>query len=193
MLNDLNLNELKNLLFAQRSATVFAILDGAMIPDLSAALDAAKAQSFCLYRGRLEPEMAAVAPYLVLLHHNAPFTDWVLSNGWGRRWGMFGGSAHGMVELRKHFRMLAMVSDHAGKLYYFRFYDPAVSRNYLSKVTAKEAADFFGPVQWFFVEDAEHGMARRFFLVDNALHDDRIAVVQPRERLEVISWKLESR
>jgi hypothetical protein len=187
------LNDLKDHLFAQRSATVFAILDGAMIPELPAALEAGNEEYFCLYRGRLEPEMAAVAPYLALLHPGAPFTDWVLSNVWGRRRGMFGGSNDGMPELRKHFRRLAMVSDQEGKLYYFRFYDPAVLRNYLSRVTAKEAADLFGPVQWFFVEDAEPGMARRFFLVDNALRDDRIAVVQPRERLEVMSWKLESR
>lgn len=193
MSSDPKLNHLKTHLFEREAAMVFAILDGAMIPDLVAALEAGNQEYFCLYRGALEPEMAAVAPYLASLHRDAPFTGWVLSNVWGRRRGMFGGSAEGVPELRKHFRRLAMVSDQEGKLYYFRFYDPAVLRNYLPRVSAKEAADFFGPAQWFFVEDAEPGMAKNLFLVDNALREDRISVVQPCERLEVISWKSESR
>lgn len=191
MLNDLKPADLKNHLFAKGAATVFVVLDGAMTPDLPAVLTSADAEHFCLYRGRLEPEMAAVAPYLASLHPDSPFTEWVLSNCWGRRRGMFGASHAGMSELRMHFRRFAMVSDQAGKLYYFRFYDPSVLRNYLPKANAKEVTDIFGPVQWFFMEDVDPRMARRFFLVDNALCEDRIPVVQPRERLEVISWKSE--
>ena len=43
----------------------------------------------CLYRGELQPDMAEVAPYLVKLDRDAPFTDWVLDRGWGNHWGVF--------------------------------------------------------------------------------------------------------
>ncbi|HBA86853.1 MAG TPA: DUF4123 domain-containing protein [Geobacter sp.] len=185
------LNDLKAHLFSEEPTTVFAILDGAMVPGLPAHLNSFSPEYICLYRGPLEPDMAQVAPYLALLDRNAAFTDWVLTNGWGRRWGIFGTTKAGLPELRKHFRKFVQVSDASGKVYYFRFYDPAVLRNYLPKCSVEELKELFGPVQWYWMEEVEPRNGRRFLLVDNALREDRISIVQPHERLGEVSWKLE--
>lgn len=53
--------------------------------------------------------------------------------------------------------------------------------------------ELFGPVQWYWMEEVEPRTARKFLLVENALREDRMPVVQPHERLGDISWKLEPR
>ncbi len=53
----------------------------------------------------------------------------------------------------------------------------------------KEAMEFFGPVQWYLTEDGIPMIARKFFLIDNALRDDRMAIAQPHKNVEEASWK----
>lgn len=65
------LHALKAQLFRLEQATVFAVLDGATVPDLPATLTSLRAEYRCLYRGELQPDMAEVAPYLVLLEREA--------------------------------------------------------------------------------------------------------------------------
>ena len=101
---------LKTLIFSGQQATVFTILDGASVRDLPANLVSFNPEHICLYRGELEPDMAEVAPYLVILELDAPFTDWVLSQGWGKHWGIFGIAQGGLPSLRKHFRNFLTVS-----------------------------------------------------------------------------------
>jgi len=66
---------LKNLLFNEQPATVFAILDGASVGGLPANLASFSPQHICLHRGELDPDLAEVAPYLAILERDAPFTD----------------------------------------------------------------------------------------------------------------------
>jgi len=70
-------------LFAESGARVFAILDGASAPGLLSKLDEYRPEYECLYRGELAPDLQEVAPYLVQLEPQSPFTDWVLNRGWG--------------------------------------------------------------------------------------------------------------
>lgn len=171
------LNALKSHLFDRTSETVFTILDGAMVPDLPQNLASFKPQSVCLYRGELEPDMAEVAPYLAILNREDDFTDWVICNGWGRRWGLFGRSDGGLRELRKHFRRFAKVSDHAtGKPLYFRFYDPALFRLYISHCSADEARDMFGPASSFLLEDVDPSNLSILQVVDNALRVEYLSI-----------------
>lgn len=180
---------LESMIFSSGCRSAFSIVDGAVVPDLTAALTSFAPEHFCLLRGWLPPDLARVAPYLVSLRQDSAFTKWLLAKGWGRHWGIYGVSNGNMADLRKHFRYLFHVSDDAGKAYYFRFYDPYVMRNYLPRCTSKEATDFFGPVQWYLTEDGIPGMARKFFLVDNALRDDGMEIAQPHENFEEAPWK----
>ena len=106
--------------------------------------------------------MREVAPYLVRLHRDAPFTRWVLSEGWGQRWGIFAVATEGVRMLRRHFRTLVMVYGPDGKPMYFRYYDPRVLRTYLPTCNAEEASIVFGPVRWYLAEDPKGGGALRF-------------------------------
>lgn len=160
MIPSARVQALKAQLFVQR-ATVFAILDGAIISDLPATLSSFGVDSACLYRGALDPDMAQVAPYLVALERDAPFTDWVLAHGWGMNWGVFGVSRAGISDLKRHFRRFVMIQ-YADRSAYFRYYDPRVLRNYLPGCTSEELCTFFGPVGFFLVEDEDEDVAQLF-------------------------------
>ncbi|MBU5613344.1 DUF4123 domain-containing protein [Geomonas azotofigens] len=155
-------------MFCLDGATSFAILDGASIPNLPAALLAHGSEHACLLRGALDPDMAQVAPYLVVLGRSGSVTDWLLQSGWGKNWGILGISPHDLHALHRHFRRCVEI-EHAGKPYYFRYYDPAVLRNYLPTCTCAELRSFFGPVQWFLLEDEEPENALLFNLREGAL------------------------
>jgi hypothetical protein len=168
---------LKRQLFSGPPATVFTILDGASVPDLQANLASFNPEHICLYHGELEPDMAEVAPYLAVLEHDAPFIDWVLANGWGEHWGIFGvAQAADLRGLRKHFRTFLTVYDEAGKSLYFRYYDPRVLRVYLPTCNAVELRTLFGPVSSYLVEDEEPGHVSKFFFIENALQEERFTV-----------------
>ena len=167
---------LKFQLFSGAPATVFAILDGASVPDLPAKLASLCPEHICLFRGDLEPDMAEVAPYLAILEKDAPFTDWVLSNGWGKHWCIFGSTPARMPALRKHFRRFLTVYDEAGNSRYFRYYDPRVLRVCLPECSPVNLQIIFGPVSWYLMEDVEPRNGRKFLFINNALREDKMSV-----------------
>lgn len=157
MIEPKSVEALKTQLFADRSATVFVILDGASVPDLLDHLAKYNPEHVCLYRGELEPDLAEVAPYLSILPYDSPFTDWVIAKGWGEHWGIFGRARADLATLRKHFRKFLMVYDESGKSLYFRYYDPRVLRVYLPTCNGQELKVVFGPVLSYFAEGEQPG------------------------------------
>ena len=65
-------------LFAMPGTKVYAILDGASIPQLPEILARLEVEAECLYRGELAPDLAEAAPYLARVLFDHPFTDWLL-------------------------------------------------------------------------------------------------------------------
>lgn len=163
-------------LFAGQGTRVFTILDGASVPNLRDNMGTFNPEHICLFRGELEPDMAEVAPYLAFLERDAPFTDWVLTNGWGEHWGIFGVTKADLKELRKHFRKFLIVYDESGKSLYFRYYDPRVLRIYLPTCNANELKTVFGPVESYLVEDEEPKAVRKFLFVENLLREDKMVL-----------------
>jgi hypothetical protein len=155
-------------LFAEKSGPVFVILDGASVPGLPSKLSSLRPEHLCLHNGKLEPDMAEVAPYLAILEPHSSFSEWVLSNGWGKHWGIFGTAQADLQILKGHFRKFIVVHDQAGKSLYFRFYDPRVLRRYLSTCNAEELFAFFGPVTSYILEDARPEFARKFTMTKKA-------------------------
>ncbi len=155
----------------------YAALDGAANPDLLDHLYADPRPEFiCLYRGELAPDIAEVAPYLVLLKLGHPFTDWLLTEGWGKHWGIFALAKTSLKALRTHFRRFLMVRDPEGKQVYFRFYDPRVLQAFLPTCNAEELGFLFGPVSCFWCE-AETGHHLDSFTVhDNELRKQTIVL-----------------
>lgn len=149
-------------LFSEGNLNVFAVLDGAAVPDLLKNFHLLRPEYVCLYRGELQPDMAEVAPYLVQLEPNSKFTDWVVGGGWGKHWGIFARSGTGLREMRRHFRQFLIVYDDAGKPLIFRYYDPRVLREYLPTCNVEELATIFGPVETYLLESEDAGTLLRF-------------------------------
>jgi hypothetical protein len=141
-------------LFGETEGHVYAVLDGASVPNIVQSLVDFDAESICLYRGELDPELARTAPYLVLLPPDSELTNWVL-NGIGHHWGIFAISKASMKDMRKHFRTFLMVYDPDGEPLYFRYYDPRVLRVYLPSCDAGEKEIVMGMVDRYYVEDEE--------------------------------------
>jgi len=156
-------------LFGDGEVPVFAILDGASAPGLVKSFYEHEPEYCCLYRGELEPDMAAVAPYLVRLEAESKFTELILTEGWGAHWGSFVVSSANLRTLRDHFRNFHTVELPDQRTVLFRYYDPRILRTFLPVCNAAELATFFGPVQKFAVEGetAEFGM--KFSLAGTAL------------------------
>lgn len=163
-------------LFSTPGTKVFTILDGASVPDLQANLAHFDPEHICLYRGELAPDMAEVAPHLAFMERDAPFTDWVITHGWGHHWGIFGVARVDLKALRRHFRKFLMVYDEAAKSLYFRYYDPRVLRVYLPTCNAQELKTVFGPVMSYLTEDENPMALGKFLLIQNALQEDKVVL-----------------
>ena len=160
--------QFENILFSKRTR-VYAVLDGASIPDLRMKLYKMEPPHYCLYRGELEADMAEVMPYLVVLLPNTPFTNWVLSENFGKHWGIFAHCHRSMKEMRRHFRALFTVYNEKGDPMIFRYYDPRVLESFLQTCNAGELKTFFGEIETFFSEDKKGEKFSAFSLENESL------------------------
>lgn len=160
---------LREKLYREDGSTIFAVLDGASVPGLLKQFAEHEPEHVCLYRGELKPDMEQVAPYLVKLDAEVPFTEWVLDRGWGKHWGVFAESGADLASLRRHFRTILTVHDASGKPLLFRYYDPRVLRVYLPTCNAEELKAMFGPVETYMMEDESDAAMLRFRLKDGSL------------------------
>ena len=156
-------SRISNELFSIPETSVYAVLDGASIEDLLDSLDEHGPEHVCLYRGDLPPDLAETAPYLVRLQQDSPFANWLLSQGWGKHWGIFAVSGADMKAVRKHFRTFLIVKAPDGKRLYFRYYDPRVLRVYLPTCNAAETRYVFGPVVFYALEGDDPATLLRFW------------------------------
>ena len=156
-------------LFTEDGASAFAVIDGASAAGLLDKLYGLQPEFACLYRGELAPDLAEVAPYLVRLEPATEFADWVVSEGWGKHWGVFALAHASLREMRRHFRSFLTVYDPEGKPLLFRYYDPRVLRVYLPTCDARELETVFGPVAAYLLEGEDPSEMLRFELSSGAL------------------------
>ena len=174
-----NLQGVSSLLFQGAGTSVFAVLDGASIPDLLDKLYTKQRPEFeCLYTGEIPPDVAEAAPYLVRLEQKSEFAEWVTGQGWGKHWGIFALAPVDFITMRGHLRRFLMVYDSNATALYFRYYDPRVLRTYLPTCSSDELARFFGPVSSFVIEDEQPETALRFEIAKGALarHKTQVAL-----------------
>ena len=176
MADEATVQKLRRHLFSVPDGKVYALLDGASVKGLLGKLHECRPEHECLYWGKLEPDIAEVAPYLVRLEPEAEFTQWVLEEGWGKHWGIFAVTHEILRSMRQHFRRFTMVRGPDGKNLYFRFYDPRVLRVFLPTCTQRELREFFGPVLAYAMEDENPGRMLRFASGRGALRREDLAL-----------------
>jgi hypothetical protein len=160
-------------LFVGQDINVFAVLDGASIPELRSTLHQLQPPHACLYRGDLEPDIAQVAPYVVELDPDSDFTDQLVLDGWGKHWGIFLRSTADLNSVRRHLRGLLIVNDPDAKPMLFRYYDPRVLRKFLPTCTPDQLETFFGPADSFLLENEDGTELLRFRMVNGGLKKEK--------------------
>jgi hypothetical protein len=151
---------LREALFADPEVRTFAVIDGAAQPDLLGLLFDAKADYACLIAGKLAPEVASVAPYIVALGPESAFLG-AVDAGWGRSEGIFVRTRADLAQTRRHLRTLLLTQLPDGRSVHFRFYDPRVLRTVVPLLEGEQKAQFFGAaVAEYLCENAAGGLAR---------------------------------
>ncbi len=166
-------SQLEKYLF-RKDAHTYAVLDGASVPDLPVKLFEMNAPNVCLYRGELPADLVYAAPYLVHLFPGTKFTDWLLTECWGKHWGIFAQSAVSITGMRKHFRQLLTVDDENGKPLLFRYYDPRVLLPFLMTCNRDELEIIFGDVRYYFTELPDLNQLSRFHFAKNKLNEAKL-------------------
>ena len=166
---------LSRYLFADRSARVYAVLDGAAIPNLLEKLQEYQIEPVCLYRGELIPALAKAAPYQILLERESGFTQWLLQKGWGQHWGIFAVGSADWRAMREHLCALTVAYSPDQQPLYFRYYDPRVLRVYLPTCDSDELWALFGPIMRLFCED-EAGHVLIYRIAGGQLVSERMII-----------------
>lgn len=155
---------------------IYALVDAARNESIYPQIIGSGVKGVCLHRGKMARELAWVAPYLVQLQRDDPFTHWLLDNGWGNSQYIFVRSSARFDELKRHFRTFLTVYDEEGRSYFFRFYDPRVLRVYLPTCNHEELHAIFGSVESFVVEEEDVALLVNFSLLDGKLQREQLAV-----------------
>ncbi len=167
------IDNLQTQLFSVKG-NLFAVIDGAAMPDLLDALYRLKPKFNCLYRGELPPDMAEVAPYLVQLEEGSGFTTWLLLKGVAKPFGIFLASPSDLLTVRRHLRRLLTVHTEDGKPLLFRFYDPRVLPTFLGTCTPEELANMFGPIEAYLLPDKLNLIDYRMSALDSKLQQKQV-------------------
>lgn len=124
----------------------YTILDGAACEDLLPMLEEHDPDHCCLYAGDLDDDVEEVAPYLVRLEADHPFTGWLLESIGHQPWGIFCKAPSTLRELRKHFRQFLIVKGPQGQLLYFRYFDPRVLASFSAVGSPANVSRVIGPI-----------------------------------------------
>lgn len=150
----LSLAQRKAQLWADPGLQVYALILGRAVPDLAKKLaetDAAGALGSydCLWPGALAPEQRRLAPYLVVLQPESPFTDWLLqqaASDFGD-WGVLMRSDRNFLGLRSHCRALCKARLDSGQEIRLDWMDPPVLRALLPLASADQIETMLAPLQ----------------------------------------------
>jgi hypothetical protein len=136
--------------------SVFAILDAARDSRIPAFLDAS-GETYAA----MDPIGRAQA-YVVAVPQHARLLDVLVKDGWGRGWGFYGASQHGLEEILAHLGNFVNLYTQLGNSLTFRFWDPRVLRALTPLMSPPEAEAFFGPFTRLIVEAEKPEMALEF-------------------------------
>jgi hypothetical protein len=133
---------------------LFAVLDATRDPARILAMLRSSGEEYqSLYEGGQGKVLEAFAPYLIRLSADSSSLGSLVTQGWGKNWGIFLVTGADFKSVRRHLRTFLMVAGPEGKRLYFRYYDPRTLRVYLPTCNAAETRFIFGPVNAYLCED----------------------------------------
>jgi hypothetical protein len=141
---------------------IHAVVDAARDPRILALLRESVDRYHSLFEGAKGVAIDEQAPYLVELRDDSDLCERLFAEGWGRRWASYLTTRRPFKEVRTHLRRVLMVEDEeTGEELYFRFYDPAVLRVFLSAAGRRHREALFDGIDSFVLE-GERGEPLRF-------------------------------
>lgn len=149
--------QLEDRLFDGSGGFVYAVLDGARNLETLDMLEDSDSPFLCVYTGRLDPEVAVTAPYLVELSEDSELFDILFDEGWGDARGIFLRSDQRLRSVRRHLRMLTYAEMPDGEMVLFRFYDPRALRTFMPVATEEQKDGMFGGIIDSFILENEVG------------------------------------
>lgn len=141
-------------IFSRVTHPLYAVMDTARNGKILPLLMKSGCDHRILYGSRLAATVDRLGPYLVSLSPKAPFLSSLLEQSWGNSWGIFLTSHAGFDAVFRHLRRLLTVRLLDGGYALFRFYDPRVLPDHLSRGDNRQIEMFFGPIQSIFTETA---------------------------------------
>lgn len=164
-MSDFAASRLEDQLFYPYEASgtsLFAVLDGARDRAIGRALSAHVVEYEPLFSGPLSWSLRSASPLIVKLVPKEDFTRQLITEGWGRAWGIYLASSSTLLGVRRHLRTLLRVRMDDGRKCYFRYYDPRVLRAFLPTCTPEQLLRIFGPITRFDLEDGDSSALLRF-------------------------------
>ena len=165
----------------ENEPAIFALFDAARMGQSMERAKVLNAAHASLYKGQRAALLAPFAPYLFSFGSETPLSRWFFAHGWGQAWGVFCYSAATPDDLLRHLRRFLKVGLEQGKPFYFRFYDPRVLRAFLPTCDAQQLRLFFGPIEYFWVEDEDPAYGVCFLLDGDALLTYRVSRAELEE------------
>jgi hypothetical protein len=140
---------------------LYAILDAARDERVLILCRESAEEFRSLYEGVKGDALEDVAPHLVRFEKGSGLLERLLSDGWGKSFGVFFESRASFKSVRRHLRRLLMVEeDTTAARLYFRYYDPRVLREFLPIATVRQADEIFADViDGFFIESEDGTIA----------------------------------
>lgn len=172
----------------------YAIIDGAVEEELLDFLREKNPPHCSLYAEPIQPDLVALAPYLVEVTPDVE--AWLGAKD--TPWGIFLTASSPMNRLRQHLRkyLLVLIPDET-KPVLFRFYDPRNIWDFLSVLSAWETFQFLGPVDtltthWQNKQQSENFSAlKEVFSADGAVRQKMMRI--SRSQMESLTQIFEQR
>jgi len=130
---------------------LYAIADAGIYRELIGELDIENPQHLILFKDDFVREYENVAPYIIALDKDDPFTEKLISKGYGKTWLTFVISSREMYALAFELRELINVySQKHEKEIIFRFYDPRNLDRYFKMLTQEDVQELFAYISGLF-------------------------------------------
>lgn len=166
----------------------YTILDGECLSITITTAKELNPNHQSLYRTRegAEEALPDEAPYLFTWPHSEAFANFFPQEGWGKSWGILIKSSADFKTLYQHLRRFLTVQLEGGNQVLFRYYDPRVLRLFLPSCTTAQLREFFGPIDYFLMEDEDASFAIRFWMQEGQLQSEKVSPPEIKDETELL-------